>query len=88
MRWEGGPSQSGAGGRPSHEVNIDFFLSTIDVPQGGWTLDTIRTGPDWMCYRMHIREACALAVTLYALALQKLRKKEEEMMVSKQNEYM
>jgi hypothetical protein len=51
------------------EVNIDFFLSTIGRSQSGWTLDTIRTRPDWMYYRMQIREACALAVPRYEVAL-------------------
>ncbi len=68
------------------EVNIDFFLDMIDTSQSGWTLDTVRAKFDWMYYRIKISEARALAAPLYEVALQKLRKKEEEMMMLKNKE--
>jgi hypothetical protein len=68
------------------EVNIDFFLGMIDQPASGWTLDTVRSKFDWMYYRIKIPEARALAAPLYEVALQKLRKKEEAMILSENKE--
>jgi len=68
------------------EVNIDFFLGMVDQPANGWTLDTVRSKFDWMYYRIKIPEARALAAPFYEIALQKLRKKEEEMILLKNKE--
>jgi len=62
------------------EVNIDLFLGMIGASQSGWTLETVRAKFDWMYYRIKIPEARALASPLYEIALEKLRKKEEEML--------
>jgi len=61
------------------QVNIDFFLSRIGAPQSDWTLDYVRAKFDWMYSRIQIAEARALAAPLHETALQKLRRKEEEM---------
>ena len=61
------------------EVNIDFFLSRIGAPQSDWTLTYVRAKFDWMYSRIQIAEARALAAPLHETALQKLRRKEEEM---------
>ena len=61
------------------EVNIDFFLSRIGAPQSDWTLDYVRAKFDWMYSRIQIAEARALAAPLHEAAMQKLRRKEEEM---------
>mgnify|MGYP001431589767 CR=1 FL=1 len=68
------------------EVNVDFFLGMVDQHTGGWTLDTVRAKFDWMYYRIKIPEARALAAPLYEVALQKLRKKEEEMTLLQEKE--
>ncbi len=66
------------------EVNVDFFLNRIGASQDGWTLNTVRAKFDWMYHRIKIPEARALAAPLYKIALQKLRKKKEEMTLSQE----
>ena len=61
------------------EANIDFFLSRIGVPESDWTLTYVLAKFDWMYSRIQIAEARALAVPLHEAAMQKLRRKEEEM---------
>ncbi len=59
------------------EVNIDFFLSRIGVPQSDWTLTYVRAKFDWMYSRIQRAEARALAAPLHEAAMQKLRRKEK-----------
>ncbi len=59
------------------EVNIDFFLGLIDVPEKGWTFELVRAKFDWMYQRVKPAEARALAAPFYEQALQKLKDKFE-----------
>ena len=65
---------------------IDFFLSRIGAPQSDWTLTYVRAKFDWMYSRIQIAEARALAAPLHEAAMQKLRRKEEEMTLAQGEE--